>query len=80
VHVPATPARVVDTVGAGDAFNAGLLAWLAEHGRLTKGAVRALDAGAVADALRFAGLVAARTCERPGADPPWRHDLPEELP
>jgi len=78
VAAPGWPAVVADTVGAGDAFNGGLFAWLHRTGRLTKDAVRALDPAALTDALRFASLVAARTCERPGADPPWHHDLPEE--
>lgn len=78
VQVEAHPATVVDTVGAGDAFNGGLLAWLHRHGLLTADAVRSLPLDAALAALRFAGLVAARTCERPGADPPWIHDLPED--
>jgi fructokinase len=80
VVVPTWPAVVADTVGAGDAFNGGLLAWLHRHGCLSKAGVRDLDLDAMTGALRFAGLVSARTCERPGADPPWLHDLPEELP
>jgi fructokinase len=79
VTVPGAPAAVEDTVGAGDAFNGGLLAWLHRHGRLTKGGIRTLPIDAVEAALAFASLVAARTCERPGADPPWLHELPEDL-
>jgi fructokinase len=75
VEVPSEPITVVDTVGAGDSFNAGLLAWLHDHGALAPAAVRALDAEGIAAALAFAGQVAARTCMREGADPPWRHEL-----
>ena len=67
---------VVDTVGAGDAFSAGLLAWLAERGALAIGAIAALDATGVAAWLDFATRVAAVTCSRPGADPPRRWELP----
>lgn len=71
-EVPGPPADVVDTIGAGDAFSGGWLAWWSEHalGRAGLG-----DAEAVARATRFACLVAAKTCERPGASPPWRDEL-----
>jgi fructokinase len=65
-------ANVIDTVGAGDAFCAGIHAWCAAHdaGRETLGSLAAM-----AEAARFAALVAARTCERAGADPPWLAEL-----
>jgi fructokinase len=88
VPVPAVP--VVDTVGAGDAFMAGLLS-----GLLAAGLLGALPAGTgatprsrlraatatpeldatVAAALARANLVAALTCGRPGADPPTLAEL-----
>jgi fructokinase len=70
--VPAPPVQVVDTIGAGDAFSAGWLAWWSERG-LDRDALS--DAGAVTEATRFACLVAARTCERAGASPPRRSEL-----
>lgn len=75
VHCKAAPALLVDTVGAGDAFTAGLLTFLSEHDALTAGAVAVLERAAIDDALRFASLVAAVTCGRAGADPPWRSEL-----
>ena len=66
------PARVVDTIGAGDAFGGGVLAWWRAHG------LRAADLARlepVAEAARFAARVAARTCERPGAEPPFLREL-----
>jgi fructokinase len=78
VSVPGVAVAVADTVGAGDAFNGGLFAWLHRTGRLAKDRVRALGPAELEAALRFAALVAARTCERTGADPPWRHELPED--
>ncbi|MGW5055345.1 carbohydrate kinase family protein [Actinokineospora sp. NPDC004072] len=65
------PVTVVDTVGAGDAFTAGLLRWLSGH----LGAMSTLDGHALAAAVDFANAVAARTCARPGADPPRPADL-----
>ncbi len=67
LRVPAPPVRVVDTIGAGDAFTGGFLAWWRSRG---------LDRDALADrdlvgrATAFAVVVAALTCERPGASPP----------
>ncbi|GHE06128.1 carbohydrate kinase [Defluviimonas sp. 20V17] len=75
VSVPSRRATVVDTVGAGDTFNAGLLARLSELGKLTKPALAALEAEALEEALAFGARVAAVTVSRAGANPPWRHEL-----
>jgi fructokinase len=75
VAVPAQRATVVDTVGAGDTFQAALLTWLAEHARLAPKALPELDAAALHSALSFAARAAAITCARRGADLPRRGDL-----
>jgi len=67
---------VVDTVGAGDAFMSGLLAALDDRGLLERDALRAADAQALQDVLAYAADVAAITCTRKGADPPYRQELP----
>ena len=72
VAVPAPRAKVVDTIGAGDAFGGGFLAWWSERG-LGRDELGNIDQ--VVEATAFACLVAARTCSRPGASPPWRHEL-----
>jgi fructokinase len=72
VAVPAPRAKVVDTIGAGDAFGGGFLAWWSERG-LGRDELGTIDL--VVEATAFACLVAARTCSRPGASPPWRHEL-----
>ena len=71
----APPVRVVDTVGAGDAFMSGALAHLHERGLLSRDALRTLETPALSELLRVACLVAANTCTRAGADPPRRRDL-----
>lgn len=66
---------VVDTVGAGDSFMAGLLAALGSEGALEKGALHRLADSDVARMLNHALQVATITCSRPGADPPHYHEL-----
>ncbi len=66
---------VVDTVGAGDTFNAGILASLHEQGLLTKPAVASLSEDAIRQALTLGAKAAAITVSRAGANPPWRHEI-----
>lgn len=58
VAIPSPPVRLVDTIGAGDTFMAGLL-----DGLVTRGLP-------LTDALRRGARAAALVCEREGADPP----------
>jgi fructokinase len=67
--------HVADAVGAGDTFNAGLLAGLAERGALSRAALAALPAGELVGVLRLAAAAAALNCTRPGADPPRRAEV-----
>jgi fructokinase len=73
IRVPAPYVHVVDTIGAGDAFGAALLAWLHDHDcirpelRLSEGELR--------EALEYACLAAAITCTRAGADPPHKWEM-----
>ena len=77
-HVDTPEVAVVDTVGAGDAFTAGLLAGLHDRGRLAdRGTLAATDAHQLAEVLGFAARVAAVTCMRSGADPPHLDEVPE---
>lgn len=72
-RVPAPAVDVVDTIGAGDAFGAALLAWLRQHRLLAKGL--SLDGPELESALEFACRVASFTCGRAGADAPRRDEL-----
>lgn len=76
VEVPGIKVDVVDTVGAGDTVNAGILAWLHKAGLLSKQALAALSGEEVAAALSLAVRAAAVTVSRAGANPPWEHELP----
>jgi len=66
---------VIDSVGAGDTFQAALLTWLAENGALSATALDSLADSALRDALGFAARAAAITCSRRGADMPTRAAL-----
>ena len=74
-EVASPSVAVVDTVGAGDAFIAGLLRWLWSNGRLDADAVGALVSDELEDALRLAAAVGALQCSRAGATPPTLAEL-----
>jgi fructokinase len=75
VEVESPRVDVVDTVGAGDTFQAALLTWLSERGMLSIPAVELLDAQQLRFALEFASVAASITCTRRGADIPRRKEL-----
>lgn len=75
VFVASQKVDVFDTVGAGDTFNAGVLASLAAADLLTKEAVCTITALQLENALRFGTKVAAINVGRAGANPPWRAEI-----
>ena len=75
VFVPSERADVVDTVGAGDTFNAGLLAGLDRAGNLTKAKIAGLSAEDIRSALHLGVRAAAVTVSRAGANPPTAAEL-----
>lgn len=76
-HVATAPMKVevIDTVGAGDTFQAALLTALAERGLLTQAALRTLGKQPLREVMDFAARAAAITCSRRGADLPRRAAL-----
>jgi fructokinase len=74
VTAAAPRVAVADTVGAGDAFGAGLLAWLWRAERSAR-SLRALDAPELEEALTYASAVAAAQCTRPSAWGPTQADV-----
>lgn len=79
VAVRAPQVDVVDTIGAGDSFQAALLVALAATGRIAPPALAQADAADIRRALAFAAACAAITCSRPGADPPRMAELPADI-
>lgn len=75
VSVPAPTVTVVDTIGAGDAFTAGLLAALS-----TDGFALPWHRTELTSKLSAAVELAALSCTRAGADPLWRAELRPDWP
>lgn len=70
VEVPSV--EVVDTVGAGDAFGAAVLAWWVDHGH---GVAELADLELLRRAAVIGASVSAVNCTRAGANPPRRSEL-----
>ena len=68
-------AKIADTVGAGDTFNAGVLSKLSELGLLHKPGLAELTCDSLSEALTHGARVSAITVSRVGANPPWAGEL-----
>jgi fructokinase len=75
VTVPSEKVTVVDTVGAGDTFDAGVLASLKMQNLLTKDQVANLSQDQIANALALGAKAAAVTVSRAGANPPFANEI-----
>ena len=75
IEVEAPQVAVADTIGAGDSFQAALLFALHNQGRLARQQLKDISADELGRALSFAANCAGLTCTRPGADPPWSHEI-----
>ena len=80
---PTLPTHVVDTVGAGDSFMAGLISGLLDAGLLggpdARERLRFAEWPAINAAVERALACAAITVSRAGANPPTREDLKIQL-
>jgi fructokinase len=75
IEVGAPAVKVVDTIGAGDSFQAALLFALARLKRIERSSLQAIEASELRKALSFACQCAALTCTRAGADPPYYSEV-----
>lgn len=75
IEVEAPEVEVADTIGAGDSFQAALLFALHKQGRLVRQQLKDIGADELRRVLSFAANCAGLTCTRPGADPPWSHEI-----
>ncbi|MBP3935230.1 MAG: carbohydrate kinase, partial [Pseudomonas sp.] len=73
--VPASLVEVADTVGAGDTFQAAVIAWLTGHGLDSIEGIQGLSAVQLDALLDFASRAAAMTCSKTGPDLPYRDQL-----
>lgn len=74
---PAVKVVMADTVGAGDTFQAALIAWLTEQQLDSVEGVQGLGREQIDGMLKFAIRAAALTCGKTGPDLPYRHQLNE---
>ncbi|MCK3853606.1 carbohydrate kinase [Pseudomonas sp. W2Jun17] len=72
---PAVKVVMADTVGAGDTFQAALIAWLTEHQLDSVTGLQQLTRVQIDNMLGFAIRAAALTCTKTGPDLPYRHQL-----
>ena len=72
---PAVKVVMADTVGAGDTFQAALIAWLTEQQLDSVEGLQQLTREQISSMLTFAIRAAALTCSKTGPDLPYRRQL-----
>ncbi len=78
-EAPAAKTSVSDTIGAGDSFHGGFIAWLHHHGSLSRSGIASLTEAELRDALSYAATVSGITCARAGANPPTTEQVAAAL-
>jgi fructokinase len=75
ISVDIEPVKVIDTIGAGDSFNAGLLFDLDKQKMLDREKLATIDTSTLQKTLTFANQIARFTVTQKGANPPWLDQL-----
>ena len=75
ISVGTEEVKVIDTIAAGDSFNAGLLFHLDKQKILDQEKLASIDTSTLKKALTFAHQVASFTVTQKGANPPWLHQI-----
>jgi fructokinase len=75
LQVPTPKVSVIDTVGAGDTYTAGLMVSLLEHGHERAEQLATHSDQTWLEVMQFAAQAAAINCTRAGANPPTRAEV-----
>lgn len=75
LEIPSPKVSVVDTVGAGDTYTAGLMVGLLEYGHTDSAQLGAHSDDVLREVMQFAAAAAAINCTRAGANPPTRGEV-----
>jgi len=78
-YLAAREISIIDTIGAGDTFHAGLLAFLYLSGNLSQEKLKNINQDTAVNALKYASMAAEINCCRQGANPPNAAELKKEL-
>jgi fructokinase len=76
IEIQSVPVIVADTVGAGDSFQAAMLAWLEKNRRASPAELALLSFSEIAALGQFAASAAAATCRHRGPEFPYGKTLP----
>ena len=75
ISVGVEPVKVIDTIAAGDSFNAGFLFDLDKQKMLDRKKLASIDTSTLQKTLAFANQIARFTVTQKGANPPWLDEL-----